>query len=116
VTTGELRTKIDAVWNAFWTGGISNPLEVIEQITYLPFLRGLDDAQLLEERRAARLGRPMTRILFPPVNDAKVRAYADLRWSRFKDREPLEMFIIIPDHASPSCATWRRRAPAKPSP
>jgi len=41
--TGEIRTQIDNIWNAFWTGGISNPLEVIEQITYLLFLRRLDD-------------------------------------------------------------------------
>ena len=40
--TGNIRSQIDALWNAFWTGGISNPLEVIEQITYLRFLRGLD--------------------------------------------------------------------------
>ena len=37
--TGELRNQVDSIWNAFWTGGISNPLEVIEQITYLLFLR-----------------------------------------------------------------------------
>ena len=43
--TGELRSKIDNVWNAFWAGGIANPLEVIEQITCLLFIRGLDDAQ-----------------------------------------------------------------------
>jgi len=43
VIAGELRSKIDAVWNAFWSGGISNPLEVIEQITYLLFIRRLDD-------------------------------------------------------------------------
>ena len=42
--TGELRSKIDGVWNAFWAGGIANPLEVIEQITYLLFMRGLDEA------------------------------------------------------------------------
>ena len=41
--TGDLKSKIDQIWNAFWTGGISNPLEVIEQITYLLFLRRLDD-------------------------------------------------------------------------
>ena len=41
--TGELRSQIDAIWNSFWTGGISNPLEVMEQITYLLFLRRLDD-------------------------------------------------------------------------
>jgi type I restriction enzyme M protein len=44
VLTGELRSKIDGVWNAFWAGGIANPLEVIEQITYLLFMRGLDEA------------------------------------------------------------------------
>ena len=43
--TGELKSKIDRVWDAFWSGGISNPLEVIEQITYLLFIRRLDDIQ-----------------------------------------------------------------------
>ncbi len=52
--TGELRSKIDNVWNAFWSGGISNPIEVIEQITYLLFIRGLDEAQTREENRATR--------------------------------------------------------------
>jgi hypothetical protein len=45
--TGELRSKIDNVWNAFWARGIANPLEVIEQITYLLFMRGLDEAHTL---------------------------------------------------------------------
>ena len=57
--TGELRNKIDAVWNAFWAGGIANPLEVIEQITYLLFMRGLDEAQQLAENRATRLDQPV---------------------------------------------------------
>lgn len=47
--TGELRSQTDAVWHTFWSGGISNPLEVIEQITYLLFLRRLDDLHALEE-------------------------------------------------------------------
>ncbi len=51
--TGELKSRIDRVWDAFWSGGISNPLEVIEQITYLLFIRRLDDLQTLEERRPA---------------------------------------------------------------
>ena len=58
--TGEIRSQIDAVWNAFWTGGISNPLEVIEQITYLLFLRRLDDLHTLAESKAAELKRPFT--------------------------------------------------------
>ncbi len=67
--TGELRGKIDAVWNAFWTGGISNPLEVIEQITYLLFIRGLDEAQQREENKAATLGRSIERVIFPEGRD-----------------------------------------------
>ena len=57
--TGQLRSQIDKIWDAFWSGGISNPLEVIEQITYLLFLRRLDDLQILEENKAARLGQPI---------------------------------------------------------
>lgn len=51
--TGVIKSQIDKVWDAFWSGGISNPLEVIEQITYLLFLRRLDDMQVLEENKAA---------------------------------------------------------------
>jgi type I restriction enzyme M protein len=49
--TGDIRNPIDQIWNAFWTGGISNPLEVIEQITYLLFIRRLDDLHTLEGTR-----------------------------------------------------------------
>src|SRR3954463_4439736 len=63
--TGELRNQIDRIWDAFWAGGISNPLEVIEQITYLLFLRRLDDLQTLAENRAATLHRPIERRVFP---------------------------------------------------
>ena len=52
MVTGELKSKIDRIWDAFWSGGISNPLEVIEQITYLLFIRRLDDLETLAEKRA----------------------------------------------------------------
>ena len=52
--TGELKSKIDAVWNDFWSGGISNPLEVMEQLTYLLFIKGLDEQQTLKENKANR--------------------------------------------------------------
>ena len=55
--TGELRSQVDAIWNAFWSGGIANPIEVIEQITYLLFQRRLDDLHTLEENKAIRLGK-----------------------------------------------------------
>ena len=67
--TGELRSKIDGVWNAFWAGGIANPLEVIEQITYLLFMRGLDDLHTLEENKANRLKKPIERRIFPTGKD-----------------------------------------------
>jgi HsdM N-terminal domain len=51
--TGELRSKIDNVWNTFWAGGIANPIEVIEQITYLLFMRGLDDPPRWKSARRA---------------------------------------------------------------
>ena len=52
--TNEIRNQIDQIWNAFWSGGISNPLEVIEQITYLIFIKRLDELQTLEELKATR--------------------------------------------------------------
>lgn len=70
----EIRAKVDQVWNAFWAGGIANPLEVIEQITYLLFMRGLDDIQIREENKANTLGRPIERVIFP---DAVYRTMRD---------------------------------------
>jgi|GEM_PF-5500360 len=55
---GDLKSKIDAVWNDFWPGGISNPLEVMEQLTYLLFIKGLDEQQTLAENKANRTGEP----------------------------------------------------------
>jgi type I restriction enzyme M protein len=75
VLTGELRNRIDAVWSAFWAGGIANPLEVIEQITYLLFIRGLDDVQLRKERKASMLKQPMDRVIFPEGKDTRGRRY-----------------------------------------
>ena len=80
--TGGLKTQIDRIWDAFWSGGISNPLEVIEQITYLLFLRRLDDLHTLEENKSARLKERMARRVFPEGNDSRGRPYEDLRWSR----------------------------------
>ena len=84
--TGELRSQIDAIWNAFWSGGISNPIEVIEQITYLLFIRRLDDAHTLEENKATVLKKPMVNRVFPAGKDSRGRNYNDLVeekvWSR----------------------------------
>jgi type I restriction enzyme M protein len=103
--TGELRSKIDGVWNAFWAGGIANPLEVIEQITYLLFMRGLDDAHTLEERKANRLGKPIERRIFPTGKDKIGKnggiAYEEMRWSKLKNKDPATMFEIVSEHVFP---------------
>ena len=99
--TGDLRSKIDTIWNAFWSGGISNPLEVIEQITYLLFIRGLDDVHTREENKANRLKKPMERRVFPEGEDARGLPYEQMRWTRFKNDAPAEMYRIVSDHVFP---------------
>ncbi|MFS0901145.1 type I restriction-modification system subunit M [Mycolicibacterium litorale] len=94
--TGELKSKVDRVWDAFWSGGISNPLEVIEQITYLLFIRRLDDLETLEERKT-RLGVA-----------GGLRFGSDqqeLRWSRFKNEEPAVMFATVGEKVFPFLRT-----------
>ena len=100
--TGSIKSQIDQIWNAFWSGGIANPLEVIEQITYLLFLRRLDDLHTLEENKSARLKEPMARRVFPEGNDSKGRSYEDLRWSRFKHFAPAEMYTVVSEHVFPA--------------
>jgi type I restriction enzyme M protein len=103
--TGDIRNQIDRIWDAFWSGGISNPLEVMEQITYLLFLRRLDDFQTLGENKSARFGRPMERRIFPEGNDPRGKPYAQLRWSRFKHAEAREMFAVVGEHVFPFLRT-----------
>ena len=103
--TGDIKTQIDRIWDSFWSGGISNPLEVIEQITYLLFLRRLDDMHTLEENKANRFKKPMERRVFPEGKDAKGRSYEDFRWSRFKHFAPAEMFTVVGEHVFPYLRT-----------
>jgi type I restriction enzyme M protein len=94
VITGELKQKVDSVWQAFWSGGISNPLGVIEQITYLIFLRRLDDLQTAKENRANRTHQPIEN---PIYADDKQQ----LRWSRFKNMPPENMLALVRDEVFP---------------
>ncbi|TFC19918.1 class I SAM-dependent DNA methyltransferase [Cryobacterium sp. MDB2-10] len=104
MVTGELKSQIDKVWNAFWTGGIANPVEVIEQITYLLFIKRLDELHTLEENKANRLQIPIENRIFPQGNDDAARtprSYNDLRWSVFANRDAAEMFEILGQHVFP---------------
>ncbi|HEY6376316.1 MAG TPA: type I restriction-modification system subunit M N-terminal domain-containing protein [Edaphobacter sp.] len=69
-----------------------NPVEVIEQITYLLFLKRLDEVQELEERKAAHLGKPVEKTYLSRRERRKGLPYEDYRWKRFKNAAPDEMF------------------------
>lgn len=86
--TGELKAQIDRIWNDFWTGGISNPLTVIEQFTYLIFLKQLDDKQILIEKEMAMLGKTNKQLIY-------TEAQKELRWSYFKDKDAEVMFDLF---------------------
>ena len=75
--TGELKNKIDKIWETFWTGGITNPLDVIEQFTYLLFIKQLDDVETTKENEANFLGVP-----YEPMFPGDCQKY---RWSKFKN-------------------------------
>lgn len=99
--TGELRNQIDGIWNDFWSGGLPNPLQVIEQITYLIFIKRLDDMQQVEELKSMTLGEPLERRIFPKGKDDRGVPYENMRWSKFKNFEPREMFRIVDEHIFP---------------
>ncbi|WP_040418698.1 type I restriction-modification system subunit M [Clostridium celatum] len=90
---GELRSKVDKIWETFWTGGITNPLEVIEQFTYLLFIKGLDDKEVIKENDAILLGVDFDRT-FPEDKQ-------NLRWSKFKNFEAETMYEIVANEVFP---------------
>lgn len=95
-----MKSKVNEVWDAFWTGGIANPLEVMEQITYLLFIRRLDDEQTLALNRANTLGGPLVGNPFPPDRE-------ELRWSVFKNYSSEKMFETIDQEVFPFIKTMR---------
>src|SRR5690606_2058143 len=86
--TGEIKSQIYKIWNDFWTGGISNPLTVIEQFTYLIFIKQLDDKQTYIDKEKALSGKSNKM-------DVYTAAPQPLRWSYFKDRDPERMMDVF---------------------
>jgi len=86
--TGELKSQVDKIWNAFWTGGISNPLTVIEQFTFLLFLRRLDERQLKEESQVNLLGGKIENPLYK-------ESHKLFRWNVFKNNDPEAIFDLF---------------------
>jgi type I restriction enzyme M protein len=69
VITGELKSKIDRIWDTMWSGGISNALSVIEQLTYLLFIKRLDELNTLKERKVMRTHTPIEEPVYQPDQD-----------------------------------------------
>src|SRR5210317_694864 len=89
-----LKNQIDKLWTEFWTGGITNPLMVIEQISFLMFARLLDIRETREEKKAKRTGKDFSRI-FPESKQ-------NLRWSQFRNVTPApEMLRVVRDEIFP---------------
>lgn len=88
MVTGELKSQIDKVWVAFWTGGLSNPLTVIEQMTYLLFIRRLDELHIQREKKASLLKQPIEDPIYQ-------ESEYELRWSWFKNMDPEVMYRMF---------------------
>ena len=84
----DLKSKIDKVWNSFWTGGLSNPITVIEQMTYLLFIKRLDELQTQKEQKAAFLKKPVQ-------NPIYTKEQNEIRWSYFKNDDPEVMYKLF---------------------
>lgn len=98
--TGEIKNRIDSIWDTFWTGGITNSITILEQMTYLFFMKMLDDSQKTKEANANAFGVAVKEPTFKagvwhnPETDKDVN-YNDLRWSVFKNKDPETMYKII---------------------
>ena len=103
MVTGELKNQVDQIWNTFRSGGVSNPLSVIEQITYLLFAKRLDDMHIAKEAQANLLGEDIKDPLFREDQQ-------HLRWSRFKDFEPERKFNVFKDEVFPFIKELNGRA------
>ena len=91
--TGELKSKIDKLWEMFWTGGITNPLDVIEQVTYLMFIRDLDDIDNIRSKESVMLGVPYKSIF---NEDGQ-----QMKWSAFRDLPAATMYEIVQSRVFP---------------
>ena len=100
--TGELKNKIDSIWEIFWTGGLTNPLDVIEQMTYMMFIHDLDDSDNLRAKEAAMLGLPYQSIFAEEVRIGdRTIAGNQLKWSIFHDFPAAKMYSVVQEWVFP---------------
>ena len=99
--TGAIKNKVDKIWTDIWAGGITNPLTVIEQLTYLMFIRSLDEKELETEEYENMMGGELDKI-FPQTPSGQA-----MRWSKFKDRDPREIFDLISQRVFPAIKNFK---------
>lgn len=99
--TGIIKNKVDKIWTDIWAGGITNPITVIEQLTYLLFIRSLDEKEL-EHEQFENVSGTKIRKIFP-----QTAAGQSMRWSRFKDRDPHMIYDIVSQLVFPAIKAMR---------
>lgn len=100
--TGELKNKIDSIWEIFWTGGLTNPLDVIEQMTYLMFIHDLDVADNTRAKESAMLGLPHESVFAKEtkIGERTIDA-TQLKWSVFHDFPAEKMYSVMQESVFP---------------
>lgn len=96
MVTGAIRNKVDKIWTDIWAGGITNPLTVIEQLTYLMFIRSLDEKEMENEAFEIEGGVKMDKI-FPQSAIGQ-----SMRWSKFKNNDPRDIYVIMSQRIFPA--------------
>ena len=96
MVTGAIKNKVDKIWEDIWAGGITNPLTVIEQLSYLMFIRSLDEKELENEEMEAMSGESVRKI-FP-----QTPAGQSMRWSKFKNNDPRDIYAIMTQRVFPA--------------
>jgi len=86
--TGELKNKIDTIWDTYYSNGFGEPFSVIQQVTYLIFLKRLDEEQSLKEKKANRLGQPIENPIYS-------ESQQEIRWSTFKNFDPEKLMEVF---------------------
>ncbi len=99
--TGVIKNKVDKIWTDIWAGGITNPLTVIEQLTYLMFIRSLDEKELETEEFENMTGEKMDKI-FPQSAVGQ-----SMRWSKFKNNDPREIYDVISRRVFPAIKSMK---------
>ena len=100
--TGELKNKIDSLWEIFWTGGLTNPLDVIEQMTYLMFIHDLDDSDNIHAKESAMLGLSYESIFAEEVKiGERIIDGTQLKWSVFHDFPADKMYSVVQEMVFP---------------